>query len=223
MPPSSLCCRAPLLPVPPRSFTPAAAPPSSPHEPAPILLGSRPQPPPPGSGSRPTCSYRGSDGADPAGVVGRRDSPGWVSSASAPMPRTAASAPTLPGAASTPTPRAAASAPHTAGLRLRPHAAGRHLPSPHCRLPPPSPTTSRLPRVSTPCSSLRRDGRPHCIDAPLPRAGSSTPQSASVLSRCCWRAPLQLHRLCFTGKTVRPEEPRGFEDVQLRSPIRFPC
>ncbi|XP_044376472.1 uncharacterized protein [Triticum aestivum] len=30
--------------------------------------------------------------------------------------------------------------------------------------------------------------------------GSSTAQSPAVQSRCCGRAPLQLHRLCFTGE-----------------------
>ncbi|KAM3241535.1 hypothetical protein ACQJBY_054430 [Aegilops geniculata] len=43
----------------------------------------------------------------------------------------------------------------------------------------------------------------------MPRAGSSAAQSTVVQSRCCGRAPLQLHHLCFTGETMRPEEPRG--------------
>ncbi|KAM3211052.1 hypothetical protein ACQJBY_064719 [Aegilops geniculata] len=41
--------------------------------------------------------------------------------------------------------------------------------------------------------------------APPPRAGSSTPQSPAIQSCCRGRAPLQLHRMCFTGEnsTIR--------------------
>uniref|UniRef100_A0A452Y8A4 Uncharacterized protein n=3 Tax=Aegilops tauschii subsp. strangulata TaxID=200361 RepID=A0A452Y8A4_AEGTS len=87
--------RAPLLSLPPRPLLPVPSRPPSSSRCHGTLLPHTSQPPssptpapnrhpPPGSGSRPTCSYRGSDGTDPAGVVGRRDSPGWASSAFGP-------------------------------------------------------------------------------------------------------------------------------------------